>query len=100
MANVGTETHKKQKDIIEQALSAKHAGNRTLAMELYDEAIKLGEQGFLASAYYNKGVLAMEETYHNEALMCFQEAVALNPDYEKAWVNLGTVQLFYQNHRE
>jgi tetratricopeptide (TPR) repeat protein len=71
-----------------------------LAFQLYDQAIQLGDRGFLSQAYYNKGVLAFENDSLHEALDCFQKAIAVDPDYEKAWVNLGNIFLRFERHQE
>jgi tetratricopeptide (TPR) repeat protein len=100
MRNVGTNTAEKQKSLIQQGLNEKQSGNYLLASQLYDEAIDMGGQGYLASAYYSKGVLTMEQKQYDHALNCFQEAVSLDPEYEKAWVNLGSVWLAFNRHAE
>lgn len=100
MENVGTSTGEKQNGLIQMALKAKHADDHSLAFDLYNQAIKMGDHGYLAQAYYNKGVLWLDQHQHRDALNCFQEAVSLDPDYEKAWVNLGSVYLFFDQYKE
>jgi tetratricopeptide (TPR) repeat protein len=89
-----------QKILIHDALDAKSKKDFAKAKALYESAIALGDQGYLAHAYYNKGVLHTELSEPQEALRCFQEAVSINPVYEKAWVNLGSVLLQFDRYRE
>jgi tetratricopeptide (TPR) repeat protein len=100
MGMVGMDAAEKQKGLIHRALSAKQSEDYVLAAQLYDEAITMGEHGYLSQAYYSKGVLAMEVKRYDQALHCFQKAVGLTPEYEKAWVNLGCVLLTFDRHEE
>lgn len=100
MENSAVTSRQLQARLIEDALDAKRQKNLELSLQLYDQAIELGDRGFLAEAHYNKGVLALEREHREVALQCFQDALSVNPDYEKAWVNLGSVLLFYNRNKE
>jgi|GEM_PF-6563235 len=53
-----------------------------------------------AEEYFKQGVDYYENKQFQEALQCFQKCVELNPEFVKAWNNLGVVQSDLENNKE
>ncbi|MEW5994750.1 MAG: tetratricopeptide repeat protein, partial [Candidatus Zixiibacteriota bacterium] len=44
-----------------------------------------------AKEHYNMGVTAMQEGNTDEAIMAYRAAIAADPDYVDAYINLGAI---------
>jgi len=65
-------------------------GNREKAEEQFQAAVKLNPTQF-PDAYYNYGIILLEESKLGEAEEAFRKALAIDPNYYAAHNNLGTV---------
>jgi len=45
------------------------------------------------SAYYNHGVVLKKMKAYDEAILAYQSAIALKPDYAEAYVNIGSIYM-------
>jgi tetratricopeptide (TPR) repeat protein len=90
-----------QGQLVDQGIHEKQKGNFDQAIELYDQAINMGEEGYLSKAYYNKGVLLDQcLSKPKEALACYEQAISMDPEYQKAWHNIGHVLLNLNEYQE
>ncbi|MFH1522434.1 MAG: tetratricopeptide repeat protein [Patescibacteria group bacterium] len=64
------------------ALILYHFGDFNSALFFLNRAIKLNEA--VPEFYYNKGIVELEINNFKEAKLCFQKALELNPNYNKA----------------
>ena len=84
-----------------KGLEWKQNGNYKEAEYYYNQAIELGESDLLAKIYYNKGVLLDQHLDNKkEALTYYQKAISINPDYQIAWNNMGTILLDFHQYKK
>lgn len=69
-------------------LMARQQGNHTRAIELISEAAKLNP---VAPIYFNLGNTYQQAGKLEEAIVCYQQALRLNPNHAESLSNLGTV---------
>lgn len=70
------------------ALAEHSRGNTAAAVEIY--ALVLQRVPMHAEGHNNRGVMLQFLQRHEEALVCYDRAIALRPDYLKAHFNRGT----------
>lgn len=78
-------THCAKPDYFHQALEAYDNGNDTMAIELFDEAIKNNQSP--DTAHYKRGNSYNNMNQMSLALIDYGIALTLNPEYSKAWFN-------------
>ena len=61
-------------------------GNTPLAAYYYRRVILLGSP-YAALAWNNLGTIRMAQERHHEALLCYEEAIQIDPGYSNAWCN-------------
>jgi len=71
------------------ALAEHSRGNTAAAVDIY--ALVLQRVPTHAEGHNNRGVMLQFLQRHEEALVCYDRALALRPDYLKAHFNRGTV---------
>ena len=92
------------KNQINLAITQQREGDHKAALKSYDALLKLSPE--FMQAWYNRGLIALDQKKEKEALADFQEALRLTPqtadaknaqavayirqkDYAKAWQALG-----------
>jgi len=85
-----------QGDLLEQALSAKKEGNYELALALLEDCVQKGFR--VHDAYYEMGLILLEEREYRRALavsekavQAFEEYLAKNPEDHWSWLRLGYI---------
>jgi superkiller protein 3 len=74
------------------------AGKKVLALETYEEALKLFPQ---SAALWNKlGLLLDESGKITQAQRAYQQAVEAQPEFAMAWNNLGVCHFLKNNFQE
>jgi len=63
------------------------SGNFELAIQAFDEAIRLDPQ--YVAAYYNRGIVHADLGQYSLAIQSYDEAIRLDPEYAKAYFNRG-----------
>ncbi|KZC07388.1 Transmembrane and TPR repeat-containing protein 4 [Dufourea novaeangliae] len=80
------------------AKNAADAGNSTLALHEYEEALRLNPQ--YAQAMNNLGNLLKDQGMYLEAESLFKQAIQLQDDFATAWMNLGIVLSALKKYEE
>lgn len=71
-------------------LAGRQNGMREEAYRMYDQLIRLDST--YARAYFNRGVLRMDDAATDQAIADFEQTVKLDPKFSKAWYNIGLLE--------
>lgn len=79
----------------EAGQDAHQAGQLTVALQLYDEALALDDT--LAPIHFQRGMALLALRRTAEAVTAFERCVALQPDFLRGWLQLGAAALAADN---
>ncbi|MEP7254309.1 MAG: tetratricopeptide repeat protein, partial [Ferruginibacter sp.] len=65
------------------------------ALNMYDSILKMNPYDYLS--YFNKGICFYRQERYDEALLCFQKCVTLNPYYSSGHYFLGVISMLKGN---
>lgn len=74
-------------------------GRLNEAIRWFDKSIAYHEKGF-AEPYVNKGFCLQKLGYHDRAILCYNEAIKINPKVAIAYQNRGTAYLHLNRYAE
>ncbi len=74
-------------------------GRLNEAIRWFDKSIAYHEKGF-AEPYVNKGFCLQKLGYHDKAILCYNEAIKINPKVAIAYQNRGTAYLHLNRYAE
>jgi tetratricopeptide (TPR) repeat protein len=74
-------------------------GKLNEAIRWFDKSIAYREKGF-AEPYINKGFCLQKLGYHDRAVLCYNEAIKVNPKVAVAYQNRGTAYLHLNRYAE
>lgn len=74
-------------------------GRLNEAIRWFDKSIAWGQKGF-AEPYINKGFCLQKLGYHDRAILCYNQAIKINPKVAVAYQNRGTAYLHLNRYAE
>jgi len=93
-----TEQMKRCFEIYNNAVTKFELGERGEALNLFDEALRVGSD--FADAWNGKGNALAALNRSEEAEECYKKAVQLNPEMPEAWVNLGKLYVGIEKYED
>lgn len=87
-AQVLTE-EQKAKELLQKATNAYNNESYEAALEYYKEADTYYSKYFDADAYYNMGNSYKDLENYSQAIICYQKAISINPNFAEAYVYMA-----------
>ena len=81
----------KERQYLEMGVAAAKEQNWQLALQYYQQAIKLNPLSW--SAYHQLGEVLEKQQQWSQATKCYQQAIAINPESSWSYYNLGQIQV-------